>query len=329
MLVVSPKAIEKNENKQQKATQKEAISFNDRVKAFDGEIYQDPKTGLTIVVKEPCRKIGEEFETLRDPLFVKNPVSKLANQIIIKWREAQNNDSMVYVISTNSGDASIAVAGDRCAVADSKGNVTILTRVKDSEKLRLENQLQYGQAPDIHKADYLAKLADGRKICITSSKSIDKDDDHSFRAFFGKDKLEEIKITNIRKWKDGGTTEIYTEKGMFFFPFVKEKPGHYRPNGRSEEIELNLVDKSLRQQEAEKLGVLHSSKKEVSIELNASKFSIKLSDITIHHSVSDDIKKGLQESIAYIALIQPITSLKELGGILRPDDNLKVASGWG
>lgn len=72
--------------------------------------------------------------------------------------------------------------------------------------------------PEIRVAEYVFKLPDDQYLCVTADKYTR--DYWSFRLYMGeKSKMKEVKITGwVRRFRDGGTTYIPTEKGVLYDP---------------------------------------------------------------------------------------------------------------
>jgi len=71
--------------------------------------------------------------------------------------------------------------------------------------------------PEIRIPEYLFRLPNERFIYVSANKYHYSYE--SFRLFTGKgDNMREIEIKSVRRFRDGGTTEIRTEEGLLYFP---------------------------------------------------------------------------------------------------------------
>jgi hypothetical protein len=87
------------------------------------------------------------------------------------------------------------------------------------------------------KVSHKGKLQGGELFVITEPNG----DYSKSRVFFKKarKKIEEVKVISVQKYRDGGTTEIETERGKFYFPTPlkpQQRPSFSEANNNIQEI---------------------------------------------------------------------------------------------
>lgn len=88
---------------------------------------------------------------------------------------------------------------------------------------------------------YLAKLPDGRSLLVTAPAP---EFSYDFRVFLGSaGNMAEVEVNSVDRFRDGGTTDIYTAAGLFHFSISRE-PSTFTPSGSDTVIPLTKLDPS-------------------------------------------------------------------------------------
>ena len=100
--------------------------------------------------------------------------------------------------------------------------------------------------PDVREIEQALQLPDKTYLIVSASKT-----DYSYdtlRVFKGKDlkHLEEIPVTDVQCFRDGGTTYYKTKEGTLFSPtpFERDKATTWTPADSKEPIELKKLDRN-------------------------------------------------------------------------------------
>lgn len=71
--------------------------------------------------------------------------------------------------------------------------------------------------PEVRKPEYLFRLADGNYLYVSADKY--RYSYESFRMWIGSgEEMREVIVKRVGRYRDGGTTQIDTEEGVFFNP---------------------------------------------------------------------------------------------------------------
>lgn len=121
-----------------------------------------------------------------------------------------------------------------------RGDTIVFEGVIFEKKIPRFASVEVVPLPEVRKPEYLFLLLDGRFIYVSADKYHFTDE--SFKLFFGeRNKMDQIPIDKVVRYRDGGTTYIYTPIGTFYTPppFKTEIPSTW---GDKKLIKLNPND---------------------------------------------------------------------------------------
>ena len=119
--------------------------------------------------------------------------------------------------------------------------------ISEDLKKDLEQKIQNDEIPlvslpiEIRQSEYFFRTKNGDFIIyVDSSKFYSYE---SFRLFIGKlGEMRELKVTNVERFRDGGTTYIYLEDGSVLFVPVHQGKIPTWTDSKGEEVELERLD---------------------------------------------------------------------------------------
>lgn len=219
--------------------------FDQFARAFPSEVFLDSSSGIYLVTKnhfsgdyfsgdynDPSRKY------LSQNCFWGNVADTNAYQMAQSGYGGSSED---YKASF-AGGCQIERKGDAMILANENGKQVRLTKVPEERAHAILDKVEFKPLPKEQRPEYLAQLPNGEYLYVSSPKYDYQDE--GFKAYLGTaGNMRELKISEVERFRDGGTTFIHTDAGLFFFPtpFNQEAKASLKP-AQGDAVEITKLD---------------------------------------------------------------------------------------